>query len=208
MSQGNLSLSSYQLRIALRRTSPHVWRRVLVPCHGTLLQLHQTLRALFGWSEAYPHRFLIRGKSFTADQTSECEGTGPIQLSDFQFYLRERFFYDYQFELQTPVWRLEIRVEKMLPVQEKWRYPRCIAGAGSPPPEPVASPQEFHHMLLKICHRLAPSTASVRRRHGTRLACSIAVAFTCSRTPANWLLIRCFPRLDICRVARLARIAN
>jgi hypothetical protein len=48
--------------------------------------------------------------------------------------------------LRIAVWRHEIRVEKLLPLQEGWQYPQCIAGAGTPPPEPVASPQEFHHM--------------------------------------------------------------
>jgi hypothetical protein len=125
-----------------------------------LAQLHRILRALFGWSEDHRHRFLIRGKSFTADQIGEGDGTGPMPLADFQFYVRERFLYDYRFDLQSPVWRHEIRVEKTLPVQEAWQYPRCIAGAGTPPPEPVASPQEFHQMqdLFTpgyILHRLA-----------------------------------------------------
>jgi hypothetical protein len=139
MTQTNLSFSVYQLRIALLRTSPHVWRRVLVPGNFNLAQLHQILRALFGWSEAHPHRFLIRAKSFTVYQTGACDGAGPMLLSDFQFYVRERFFYDHRFDLQTPVWRHEIRVEKTLSIQEGWSYPRCIAGAGTPPPEPVAS---------------------------------------------------------------------
>lgn len=146
MNQENLSFSVYQLRIALGRTSPHVWRRVWVPVNYSLDELHQLLRALFGWSQLHPHRFLIRGQSFTADQTGECVGALPRHLSDFQFYLRERFLYDYRFDLQIPVWRHEIRVEKALPRREGWQHPRCIAGAGTPPPEPVASPQEFHHM--------------------------------------------------------------
>lgn len=160
MSQENLSLNNYQLRIALLRTSPHVWRRVLVPCDWTLPQLQQTIRALFGWSDTHPAHFLIRGKTFPADQTGACASTPPIRLSEFQFYARERFLYNYRFELQTPVWRHEIRVEKILPVQEKWDYPRCMAGAGTPPPEPVASPQEFRHMAQLftpgyVLHRLA-----------------------------------------------------
>ena len=117
MSQENLSFSSYQLRILLRRTSPHVWRRILIPSHFTLTQLHQTIRLLFGWSNAHPGRFVIRGKSFPADPAAAGESTGPQPLSEFQFYPRERFLYDYRFELQTPVWQHEIRVEKTLSSQ-------------------------------------------------------------------------------------------
>ena len=44
MSQVNLSVTAYQVRILLRRTSPHVWRRIVIPGHFTLSQLHQTIR--------------------------------------------------------------------------------------------------------------------------------------------------------------------
>jgi hypothetical protein len=101
---------------------------------------------LFGWSDAYPHQFLIRGKSFRVRSNGEANEAGAIRLSEFQFYVRERFFYDYRFDLQTPVWRHEIRVEKVAPVRQEWQYPRCVGGAGTPPPEPVAGPQEFLHI--------------------------------------------------------------
>jgi hypothetical protein len=78
--------------------------------------------------------------------------------------------------LQTPVWRHEIRVEKITLLQEDWLGPRCIAGAGTPPPEPVASPQEFDQMKdlftpAYILHRLAEmpqphGNLSGWRRHG------------------------------------------
>jgi Plasmid pRiA4b ORF-3-like protein len=100
MAQVNTAVTVYQLRILLRRTSPHVWRRIVIPSHFTLSQLHQTIRLLFGWSNAYPGRFVIRGKSFPADPTAAGESTTSQQLSEFQFYPRERFLYDYRFELQ------------------------------------------------------------------------------------------------------------
>ena len=51
----------------------------------------------------------------------------------------------------------------MLPLQEQWPYPQCISGAGSPPVEPVGSPQEFQHMQdlftpRYILHHLAEMT--------------------------------------------------
>lgn len=146
MPQENPPVTVYQLRILLRRTSPHVWRRIVIPSHFTLTQLHQTIRLLFGWSKAHPCRFVIRGKSFPSDPAAAGELAGPQQLSEFQFYPRERFLYDHGFELQTPVWRHEIRVEKALSSQPTGSFSRCIAGAGSPPPPLVASPQEFQHM--------------------------------------------------------------
>jgi hypothetical protein len=71
-----------------------------------------------------------------------------------------RFLYDYRFELRTPIWQHEIRVENMLSGKSTENLSRCIAGAGSPPPPPVASPQEFQHMQELfttgyLLHRLA-----------------------------------------------------
>lgn len=73
MAHLNPSIPIYQLRILLRRTSPHVWRRIVIPSHFTLSQLHQTIRLVFGWSNAYPCRFVIRGKSFPVDPNSAGE---------------------------------------------------------------------------------------------------------------------------------------
>jgi hypothetical protein len=60
--------------------------------------------------------------------------------------VRERFLYEYRYDLRAALWRHEIRIEKTLSLQEQWPYPRCIADSGTPPPESVASPQEFRHI--------------------------------------------------------------
>jgi hypothetical protein len=131
MSQDNLSFSSYQLRISLRRTSPHVWRRVVVPGHFTLTQLHQTVCLLFGWSNAHPSHFVIRGKSFAAAPAAAGESVDSPPLSAFQFYARERFLYDYRFELQIPVAggvagtgvsAPETEPESVVPIGRFWRH--------------------------------------------------------------------------------------
>ena len=94
---------------------------------SALLQLHETIRTLFGWSDAYPHQFLIRGKPFRVSLNGACNEAGAIRLSDFQFYPRERFFYDYRFDLQTPVWRHDSRVEKVTPCRNNGNIPVASA---------------------------------------------------------------------------------
>ena len=118
---------------------------MLVPCHWTLPQLQQTIRALFGWSEAHPYRFLIRGKALPGDSESETASRFRCQI--FGLPSRAVFLYDYRFELKTPLWRHEIRVEKILPAPR--RVPlspvhrrRWHSAAGA-----IASPQEFRHMM-------------------------------------------------------------
>ncbi len=47
--------SVLQLRIALRGLSPPVWRRVLVPEHLTLGQLHHVFQVVMGWADEHLH---------------------------------------------------------------------------------------------------------------------------------------------------------
>jgi hypothetical protein len=145
MSQSDQQVDAYQLRIVLRRTSPHIWRRVVVRSDSTLGQLHQTVQALFGWADSRPHRFVLRGRSLGVSATAAVSSwTAPeVLLSEVKLQAKERFFYDYGFDhVNVPVWRHDIRFETAL-VADRERLPRCIGGVGSPPLEQTGSPQEL-----------------------------------------------------------------
>ena len=145
MSQSDQSVSVYQLHIALRRTSPHLWRRVLVRSNSTLRQLHQTVQALFGWSDLHPHQFVLRGRFLGASPAAAVSSrpAADLQLDELQLQLKEKFFYDYRFhDSHTPVWRHQLRLEKIL-VADRAGYPTCLGGVGSPPLENTHSPREL-----------------------------------------------------------------
>jgi pRiA4b ORF-3-like protein len=50
-----------QLRIALRGIKPPIWRRVLVPDHLQLAQLHRVFQGAMGWTNSHLHEFEIGG---------------------------------------------------------------------------------------------------------------------------------------------------
>src|SRR6516225_2725300 len=149
MSQSDQSFSAYQLHIVLRRTSPHLWRRVLVRSDSTLRQLHQTVQALFGWTDAYPHRFVLRGR-FLGASPAAAGSTLPsadLRLAELQLQLQERFFYDYRFQdAHTPVWRHQPRLERIL-AADRDAYPTCLGGVGSPPLEDTHSPRKLADLV-------------------------------------------------------------
>ena len=148
MSQSDQSVNAYQLRIVLRRTSPHLWRRVVVGSDSTLGQLHQIVQALFGWTDSHPHRFVLRGRSLGASSTASAATlpAAEVRLSEFKLLPKERFFYDYRFhDVDVPVWRHEIRFEKAL-VADPERVPSCIGGVGNPPLEQSGSPRELSNL--------------------------------------------------------------
>jgi hypothetical protein len=157
MPQENQPLTIYRLRVCLLRTSPHVWRRILVRPSSTLAEFHQTILCAFGWADIHRHRFLIRGCSFAGSNGSEA---GP-RLSEFQFRLGERFFYDLRFQDgQDPVWRQQIRLEKIVEAEREDSFPRCTEGRGSPPLDQVSNPAELADLSelftpRYIVHRLA-----------------------------------------------------
>lgn len=63
-----------------------------------------------------------------------CFADNPEQvfLSSFEFQLRERFIYEYDF---GDDWIHEIRVEDVLEIDPKKTYPICIGGKNAAPPE-------------------------------------------------------------------------
>ena len=69
---------TYQLRIALLRTKPPIWRRVLVPSSMYLDILHHLIQVVMGWENCDLHMFR-KVTSATAGPvrgvaTSRCRG--------------------------------------------------------------------------------------------------------------------------------------
>ncbi|TPQ32034.1 plasmid pRiA4b ORF-3 family protein [Cupriavidus pinatubonensis] len=69
--------SALQLRIALRGLSPSVWRRVLVPEHLTLGQLHNVIQVVMGWADEHLHTFSIRGRRY-GEEHEACDQDTPL----------------------------------------------------------------------------------------------------------------------------------
>src|SRR5215470_15350327 len=82
----------YQLRVVLRETSPHIWRRFLVRSDSSIVDLHQTLQIAFGWSGRQVFQFDVQGQRRGVRLERD---TRHILLSDFRLYVKERFTYAY-----------------------------------------------------------------------------------------------------------------
>jgi hypothetical protein len=199
MSQSDQQVNAYQLRIVLRRTSPHIWRRVVVRSDSTLGQLHQAVQALFGWADSRPHRFVLRGRSLGASATAAASSLpgAEVPLSEFKLLAKERFFYDYGFDpVNVPVWRHDIRFEAAL-VAGRERLPHCIGGVGSPPLEQTDSPLELTtlaelftpqfvlHQLTELVDR---GSSDAQLAQHIRHLRPWLTANRFSRTSANWHL--------------------
>jgi hypothetical protein len=141
-----------QLRVALDRFRPPVWRRVLVPAGTTLGQLHQVVQILLEWDDDHLHVFTVDGLRY-ADPGHELDGCADEH--DFTLAValpRPGAAVGYRYDLGD-CWDHTIMLEKVLPAQPG-ASPRCIGGRGDVPTEdwPGDEPPPRRPFRLDVCN--------------------------------------------------------
>jgi len=137
----------YQLRVALGGVSPLVWRRLLIASETSIAQLHEILQLVFDWSGEHMHRFHIHGRDYGISQLGGLvfdEDARQVPLSRFQLHCGERFRYEYDFIAN---WKLDIRLEKRLPLDPGRPVPLCTAGRRAAPPEDCCGARDYLERL-------------------------------------------------------------
>jgi hypothetical protein len=148
-------LEIYQLRVVLKGVSPIIWRRILVTEATSIADLHYIFQIILEWSDDHLNRFIIHGKDYGVYHDgglSFSDDPKTIHLKDFQFRPHEKFTYEYNF---NDGWEYEIRFEKAVPFNAKIRYPYCLGGGRSAPPEDCGGPLAFleldqHYSVFQI----------------------------------------------------------
>jgi len=145
----------YQLKVSLRDISPMIWRRLLVSSDTTIAQLHSILQTAMGWEDLHLHRFRLHGKDYGIYRAGGLlfdNDPYQIRLSDFRLRASERFVYDYD---MGDYWQHDIRIERVLPLDPRKRYPICTAGAGDCPPEDCGGPWGYRTPMEGQCSLLS-----------------------------------------------------
>jgi hypothetical protein len=133
----------YQLRVVLRDVSPLVWRRLVVTSDTSIAGLHEILQITFDWSGQHLHRFHIHGRDYGMPQWGGIvfdEDARQVPLSRFRLHRGERFRYEFDF---TAGWQWDIRLEEVLPFDEKRSRPACTGGRRAAPPEDCAGARDY-----------------------------------------------------------------
>jgi hypothetical protein len=140
----------YQLKIALTRMRPPVWRRLQVSGDTPLGGLHLMIQAAMGWQGDHPHVFTVNRRDFS-DPMYEL-GDADEWLVDLVDVLpRPGLTASYLYDFGDN-WRHTIEVEKIHDAETDMTYPRCVAGKGTRPGEDGGEPEPFH--VERINHRL------------------------------------------------------
>lgn len=132
------SASILQLKVRLIDLSPMVWRRMLVPTTMILQDLHGVVQVAMGWRSLHLYQFRIHAVHYgSGDLGAE---TPNRTLGSFNFCDGDKFVYEYD---MTDYWEHEVRVEASLKPQPGKRYPVCIGGSGTCPPEDCGGPRGY-----------------------------------------------------------------
>jgi hypothetical protein len=136
----------YQLKIQLRDVDPPIWRRVDVWADITLAQLHQVLQIVMGWEDSHLHQFDIGERLYGLPEILEGDVADErrTRLKSAVRKVGVGFTYEYDF---GDSWRLDIVIESILSPEPKGRYPRCVDGRRSGPPEDSGGPYGYADYL-------------------------------------------------------------
>ena len=125
----------YQFRVVVQGISPLIWRRLLVRSDMSLATLHTTRQIVFAWSDMHLHNFHIHGKEYGSARPGGPGFDGDarhVPLAALRLHRGECFSYVYNF---IDHWVCDLRLEAMLPVDPRRRYPVCTGGNRAGPPE-------------------------------------------------------------------------
>ena len=125
-------MKNYSIKIALRGVSPMIWRRLQIPGHTSLADLHHIIQIVNGWDDEHLHRFHIYGKDYGiayAGGLSFSDDAHLVFIDDFAFDVGDRFVYEYNF---FEHWLHDIRIETIETVSTPTNHPSCVKGNGMP----------------------------------------------------------------------------
>ena len=129
---------------------PKISRSLELPVALNFAQLHEVLQAAFGWTDSHLHQFNVGGLIVGAPEFDQDGLSGhqtfeatEVRLQDLVFPYEEddslTILYEYDF---GDDWRHRI-VMRRIPAQAGVKYPRCVAGSRSRPPEDVGGPSGY-----------------------------------------------------------------
>jgi hypothetical protein len=144
---------SFQLRIALQKVEPVVWRCVRVPEAVTLSKLHKIFQIVMGWTDAHMHEFTIGAARYgIPDPDFEDEA----MISERRVTLREalvpsimHFLYRYDF---GDGWQHDVHIERVGAAIADDPVLLCLGGANACPPEDVGGPYGYLDFLKAIAN--------------------------------------------------------
>lgn len=156
------SPNAVQIRVSINQVSPLIWRRIVVPLHWDLKDLHLAIQAAFNWWNYHLYEFRIGEKRYGDLEMWEdgsVEDVLDFHLDDFRD-AETVFTYVYDF---GDNWRHTLEIEEFLTFDKMPRQASCVAGARARPPEDVGGVEGYKDFLKIITRPKHPEHAATKR---------------------------------------------
>jgi hypothetical protein len=151
----------YQFKITLLDVQPAIWRRIQVK-DCTLDKLHEHIQTAMGWTNSHLHDFTIVGTDYgdplLLEENFEEFDYGDsttTKLSKVMPSTGKQLRFEYRYDFGDN-WRHEVHFEGCLRAEQGRRYPVCLEGARTCPPEDVGGAwgyQEFVKAMADPAHK-------------------------------------------------------
>ncbi len=129
----------YLVQIVLEGSKPRIRRRLLVAPDTLLSDFHLMIQAAMGWTNSHLHQFVKDQEHYTGKKENDVDWDDldftdyqGIKISDLLRKEKDSMIYEYDF---GDGWEHKIVLEKILPFDEKIKYPVCNDGKMNCPPE-------------------------------------------------------------------------
>ncbi|MDZ4662952.1 MAG: plasmid pRiA4b ORF-3 family protein [Pseudomonadota bacterium] len=139
-----------QLKISLDDTNPSIWRRILILENSSLRTLRYAIQDVFWWKGYHSYLFEIDGKKYS-DPEIDMEFEGWLDDSKYKVgkivekHSEFKFIYDF-----GDWWSHNITFEKFIDADLTEKYPVCVDGEYSAPPEDWGGPHGFEEFKKAV----------------------------------------------------------
>ena len=152
----------YQLHVALNRAEPQIWRRILVPSHLSLADLHTVLQVTMGWQNYHLHLFQVGDQEYglpDPEWDMPLKDERRVKLSSVLSSPEVQIRYDYDL---GDGWTHTISLEKIeVWSQDVWA-PQCFDGQRACPPEDCGGVPGYHHLITVLRDKGDPEYQELR----------------------------------------------
>ncbi|MEW6601174.1 MAG: DUF1841 family protein [Nitrospirota bacterium] len=136
------------VRISLEGIKPAIWRRFAVRDDISLLELHEIIQSVMGWTNSHLFSFLINRTEYTDRETVEELGrmrsAENVKVRSLKLKKGDTFKYVYDF---GDDWSHKLKIESVSAPDPEIEYPACLAGARECPPEDCGGPPGYERLI-------------------------------------------------------------
>jgi hypothetical protein len=140
----------YQLKIVLLDIDPPIIRILQIKGNVNLGKLHDYIQGAMGWTNSHLHEFKINEQRYQAEEQMDGSIDDPDMYDEREYrinkLLKEGDSFEYIYDLGD-FWEHEITVEKIIPPEDGVKYPICIYGERSCPPEDSGGTSIYEDIL-------------------------------------------------------------